>query len=159
MIRKFTILLFLLVAVAGAQAQTSKAMADAEQAIRTADQDWMRVFAAKDLEKSVAFMAEDGSMMGPNAPIATGHEAVRKLFAVFFTLSDLKIEWQPVTVGVARSGELGYSTGNFKMTFKDPTGKTIEDHGKYVTIWKKQRDGRWKVGYDIFNTDLPAPAP
>lgn len=159
MTRNLATILFLFVAAVGATAQASKAMTDAEQAIRAADQDWLRVFAAKDLEKSVAFMAEDGSMMGPNAPIATGHEAVRKLFAAFFTLSDLKIEWQPMTVGVARSGELGYSTGNYKMTFKNPAGKTIEDQGKYVTIWKKQRDGKWKVGYDIFNTDLPATAP
>jgi len=42
------------------------------------------------------------------------------------------------------------------MSFKDPSGKTIEDHGKYVTIWKKQ-SGKWKVAYDIFNTDLATP--
>jgi hypothetical protein len=28
-----------------------------------------------------------------------------------------------------------------------------------VEIWKKQRDGSWKVIVDIFNSDVPAPAP
>jgi hypothetical protein len=31
----------------------------------------MKVFAAKDLEKSVAFLADEGSVLAPNAPIAT----------------------------------------------------------------------------------------
>jgi ketosteroid isomerase-like protein len=41
------------------------------------------------------------------------------------------------------------------MTFNDPTGKTVSDKGKYVTVWKKQKDGSWKVLLDVFNTDLP----
>lgn len=142
---------FLLCSLAGSA--TAQSLSKAEQAVRDADQDWMRVFAAKDLAKSVAFMAEDGSMLGPNAPIATGHEAVSKLFAGFFTLPDLKISWTPSKVSVARSGEMAYTTGAYQMTFKDPTGKQVEDHGKYVTIWKKVA-AKWKVAYDIFNTDL-----
>jgi hypothetical protein len=27
---------------------------------------------------------------------------------------------------------------------------------KYVTAWKKQSDGTWKVTADIFNSDLPS---
>ncbi len=41
------------------------------------------------------------------------------------------------------------------MSFNDPSGKMISDKGKYVTVWKKQADGSWKVMLDIFNTDLP----
>jgi len=26
----------------------------------------------------------------------------------------------------------------YRMSFKDASGKTIEDHGKYVTIWKSR---------------------
>lgn len=143
-------LIFLFITTVSAQSLTK-----AEAAVRQADQDWLRVFAAKDLEKSVAFMTDDGSMLSPNNPIATGHEAVSKVFAGFFQIPDLKISWTPAKVEVARSGELAYTTGAYQMTFKDPTGKTAEDHGKYVTIWKKQK-GQWKVAYDIFNSDLPA---
>jgi ketosteroid isomerase-like protein len=35
----------------------------------------------------------------------------------------------------------------------------VTDHGKYVAVWKKQADGNWKVAVDIWNTDLPLPAP
>lgn len=150
MIRIILAFSFIFAAISVANAQT------ATDAIRKADQDWLRVFAAKDLPKSVDFVLADGSVLAPNTPIATGHEAIEKLFAGFFSLPELKIEWHPNKVEVARSGELGYSTGAYQMTFKDTNGKVIEEHGKYVTVWKKQ-GAQWKVAYDIFNSDLSPP--
>lgn len=127
----------------------------AEEEVRAADQEWMRVFAAKDLEKSVAFCEEDGAMLGPNAPAAKGRDAISKMFTGFFALPDLKISWHVERAAVAQSGELGYTSGAYEMTFTGPNGKTIPDKGKYVTVWKKQKDQSWKVVLDIFNTDLP----
>lgn len=133
------------------------ARADATDSIRAADQAWMKVFAAKDLDKSVNLVDSQGSILSPNAPIATGHDAIRKQFAGFFALPDLQISWHIDRASVAKSGELGYTSGTYDMTFTGPDGKPIPDQGKYVTVWKKQSDGSWKVALDIFNTDLPMP--
>jgi ketosteroid isomerase-like protein len=73
------------------QAVAQKSKPTPEEAIRAADQQWLRVFAAKDLEKSVAFCADDGSVLAPNAPIATGKEAIGKLFSGFFALPSFNI--------------------------------------------------------------------
>jgi hypothetical protein len=35
----------------------------------------------------------------------------------------------------------------------------VAEKGKYVTAWKKQADGKWKVTDDIFNADAPPPIP
>jgi len=123
--------------------------------IRSADQDWLKVFAGKNLDKSVAFLDEKGAILSPNAPIADGKEAVSKLLTGFFALPDLKIRWHVDRADVARSGDLGYTSGAYEMTFSDATGKKLSDKGKYVTVWKKQKDRSWKVLLDIFNTDLP----
>jgi len=130
-----------------------------EDAIRTADQQWLKVFAARDLERSVTFCAEDGSILAPNQPIATGREAIGKSFSGFFALPALNISWVPDRIQVAKSGELGFTSGKYQMTFNDPAGKQMSDKGKYVTVWKKQSDGSWKVLLDIFNSDLSATAP
>jgi ketosteroid isomerase-like protein len=42
---------------------------------------------------------------------------------------------------------------------KDPQGNPVADHGKFVEVWKKQADGKWKVVEDIFNSDVPMAAP
>jgi ketosteroid isomerase-like protein len=127
-------------------------------ALRATDEAWMRVFSAKDVDKSVSFCDEKGAVLAPNAPIAEGRPAIAKSFSGFFALPDLKITWHADKVDVAKSGELGYTSGTYQMTFTGPGGKTIPDKGKYVTVWKKEADGSWKVLLDIFNTDMPEPA-
>jgi ketosteroid isomerase-like protein len=126
-------------------------------ALRAADAAWQQVFSAKDLKRSVDFCAPDGSVMAPNAPMATGKPAISQLFSAFFALPDFKISWNATGAEVARSGELGYTTGLYELSFKDPTGKVINDNGKYVTVWQQQSDGSWKVSKDIFNSNLPLP--
>jgi ketosteroid isomerase-like protein len=49
--------------------------------------------------------------------------------------------WWPVYAGIARSGDLGFTTGPW--TF----GETLA-YGFYFTIWKKQPDGTWRFALD-----------
>jgi hypothetical protein len=55
-------------------------------------------------------------MLVPNAPIATGKEALAQAIAGDFAHGDTT--WHPKKVGVARSGELGYTSGTTDLTFK-----------------------------------------
>jgi uncharacterized protein (TIGR02246 family) len=128
-----------------------------EAAIRTADQALSA--AAKDLDRFMAAWTADGVMMPPNQPMASGTAAVRTTFGAMLAAPNLNVSWTPTTVDVARSGDLGYSIGTYSLTMDGPDGKPIADHGKYTTIWKKQTDGTWKVAADIFNSDVPLPAP
>ena len=128
-----------------------------EQAIRETDIAWSKVGAAKDLERMLAFFTDDASELSPNAPMATGKEALRKAWSAYFATPGFAISWQPTKVEASRGSDLGYSMGTYELTTHDPTGKPITDRGKYVTVWKKQADGTWKVVADIFNSDLPAP--
>jgi ketosteroid isomerase-like protein len=130
----------------------------AVDAVRAADAAWLKAFTDRDFDKSVAFCDEHGSMLVPNAPIATGKKAIAKLIAAGFAMRDYKLAWHPNKAGVARSGELGYTSGKYKVSFKDATGKTISDNGKYLMVWKKQADGAWKVLFDMNNSDLPPSA-
>ncbi|HKT52350.1 MAG TPA: DUF4440 domain-containing protein [Candidatus Angelobacter sp.] len=139
----------------GSMGLSAMKTSSAEAELRSADQEWMKVFSAKDLDKSVAFVAPNGSVLSPNAPIATGAEAIRKAFAGFFALPDLHISWSPTVADVSRSSDLGYTQGTYELSFRDSGGKQVSDKGKYVTVWKRQQDKSWKVVADIFNSDLP----
>lgn len=66
--------------------------------------------------------------------------------------NDVKtISWNPENTEVARSGELGFSWGNWKFIAKDTVF-----YGNYFTVWKKQQDGNWKVALDGGN-NTPKP--
>lgn len=146
----------LLLSFGAIQSTAQKKRPTPADAIRTADEQWERVFSAKDIERSVAFCDDKGSVLAPNFPIANGREAIKQLFSGYFALPNLKIGWRATRVEAARSGDIGYSSGAYQMSFNDPSGKQVNDRGKYVTVWKKQADGSWKVLLDIFNSDLPA---
>jgi len=146
--------LFLTACQPQAPADQSAAAVDA---VRAADVAWEKAFSGRDTTAAVAAVEPNGSVMGPNAAIATGPEAIRALFAGFYALPGMTLHWQAVTVEAARSGELAYSRGTYELSFTDPKGKPATDHGKYATVWRKQADGTWKVVLDIFNSDMPAP--
>lgn len=66
------------------------------------------------------------------------------------------LTWSPVKAEMAASGDLGYTYGNYVYTAKDKNGKPVVNYGKYTSIWKKQKDGQWKVVLDMGN-DSPDP--
>lgn len=129
-----------------------------ETAIRALDAQWAKTVAARDLEGTVAYYADDASLLPPNAPIVTGKQALRAAWKDFL-VPDLSLSWEPTKVEVSRSGDLAYLVGTYQLTMKGPQGKPATDKGKLVEVWKKQADGNWKVVADIFNSDLPLPAP
>lgn len=67
------------------------------------------------------------------------------------------LTWEPEIAEVAASGELGYTSGPYEVRPNrgaEPTG-----FGHYVSVWKKQADGTWKVLLDIgVQHDRPEPS-
>ena len=56
------------------------------------------------------------------------------------------IRWKPLRADVAASGDLGYTWG----VAESGPGKEgpFKPYAIYVTIWKRQSDGKWKFVYD-----------
>jgi uncharacterized protein (TIGR02246 family) len=127
-----------------------------ESAIRETELAWSRACAAKDLEATLSFYADDASILSPNMPIVTGKDALRKWWAQDFAMPGMSIAFRSDKIEVARSGDLAWSRGTADVTFNDPAGQLIRDRDKYIAVWRKQADGKWKAVADMFNTDLPA---
>lgn len=114
----------------------------------------------KDTEEFLSFFAPDASAYAPGMPIATGAAAIKTMFTGMMAMPGFSIRWTANKADVAGSGDLAYTAGTYEMTLNDPAGTPVKDVGKYVTTWKKQPDGQWKVVADIFNSDTaPAPPP
>jgi ketosteroid isomerase-like protein len=66
----------------------------------------------------------------------------------------------PIEVAeIEGTATMAWSRGTYKLTMMIPGAEPMADHGKFLEIWAKQADGSWKVKHDIFNSDLPLPAP
>jgi ketosteroid isomerase-like protein len=66
------------------------------------------------------------------------------------------LTWTPIHAEMAASGDIGYVYGTWMFTAKGKDGKTEVEYGKYTTIWKKQKDGQWKIAASMGNSN-PAP--
>ncbi len=102
------------------------------------------------------YYAEDATVMPPNMPAVTGHAALLSFFEGFPPYKDFRI----AIVELGGYHDIAYARGTYSMNIMMPGSETpIHDAGKYIEVWKKQADGAWKVYMDIFNSDLPLPAP
>ncbi|HKY60458.1 MAG TPA: DUF4440 domain-containing protein [Gemmatimonadota bacterium] len=102
------------------------------------------------LDAWVQHFAPEGAMISGQGEI-TGEPYIRAAMAPILTDSTLAFTWRPQRARVAESGELGYTVGDYRISRIDSMGQAAEtlDRGKYVTIWRRQPDGTWKVVADI----------
>ena len=126
--------------------------AEDETAIRAATREWNAAEAAKDVEKCVSFYAQDGERFATGSPIIRGTDALRTEWRKYVS-SPGTFRWNTSKVEVSSSGDLAYETGRFVLNTVDKDGQPVTTTGKYVCVWKKQRDGKWKVVADIDNPD------
>lgn len=69
------------------------------------------------------------------------------------------LSWYPIFANVSSAGDMGYTTGPWEFRRDGADEKPIA-YGNFVSVWKKQADGRWRVALDIgTGNDAPASAP
>jgi ketosteroid isomerase-like protein len=112
-----------------------------------ADEDFSDLSKEKGMKKAfMEYIDSNGVLLRPNEHPLVGADAIDYLSQLNDTTYTL--EWKPENAIVAKSGELGFTYGYYKLT---PNGKDTILYGTYVSIWKKQSDGRWKYLLDTGN--------
>ena len=104
-----------------------------------------------------ATFTDDGTFLPPHAPRVDGPDNIQEFWAIVLGQPGFSIMWEPTSAHVSEGGDLGYTLGPYEMTLDDPDGNPMSLVGKYLTVWRKQADGQWKVTADIFNEDAPPP--
>jgi ketosteroid isomerase-like protein len=137
-----------------ARAQVSE-LESAKRAIRIADLELAKAVADRSLQTFVSLLDEDAIFFGKG--VARGKNAVSKAWLPFFTDRTLFLKWYPTQVEISSSGDLGYSIGEYERIGKDASGSPATVNGNYVSIWRKQPDGRWKIVLDIGTPGTPKP--
>ena len=105
------------------------------------------------LDEFVTFWAEDAAFMPDDAPLAHG-DAIGATWEHLISLPGFGLEWRATSAQVAEAGDMGYTIGTYELTVEQE-GTPMVTVGKYVTLWRKQADGSWKVAVDCFNADGP----
>jgi uncharacterized protein (TIGR02246 family) len=125
------------------------------QAIRAADQAAVAAIAAKDWAGWAASFTEQGMIMPPNADAVTGRDGIQAWATGFPPFTDFQAQIEEIE-GL---GNLAYVRGSYSLTITPPGAAPIPERGKFFYVTRKQTDGSWKVVRDMWNSNLPLPAP
>jgi len=125
-------------------------------AIKAMSTAWSTAQTAGDVAALTGLFADDAVRLFPNTPMIVGKEAIGR------PLEEAAARYRQEEVDVAEDvrvvGDLAYARGTYvyKATPKVPGEAVIDDKGKWVTVYRRQSDGSWKIIIDIPNSDLPA---
>lgn len=96
----------------------------------------------------VSYFAEDGVELDDGSGFTSRDEIAKQPAWPEGT----SLSWTPVRGDMAASGDLGYTYGTYIFKSKDKDGQIVSHYGKYMSVWKKQKDGSWKVVADMGNS-------
>jgi len=106
-------------------------------------------------EKSLSFYTNDAITMPSNEPMHQGIDAIKKADEDMSKSGWKCTSFEPTTLKVISSGNLVTEIGTYRIRMSMAgTDKPMDDHGKYVTVWEKQKDGSLKVKVETWNSDV-----
>lgn len=99
----------------------------------------------------IDYIDNEGILLRPDHLPIVGANAIDFLSQV--NDSSYTLTWNPTGGEIAASGDLGYTYGVYKLQMKDTML-----NGTYVSIWKKQKDNKWKFVLDAGNQGISSAA-
>jgi ketosteroid isomerase-like protein len=123
------------------------------ESVKQADIDFSDLSKEKGMKEAfLSYVAPNGVMLRPYMMPLVGYDEINKLLSdgeIPFTLV-----WAPLYADVSSSGDMGYTYGTYELTFKDDKDAKDVRKGTYVTVWKKNSEGKWKWVLDTGNLGL-----
>ncbi len=120
---------------------------DEKQKMMDADRDFSKMSVEKGMKNAfLDYIDSNGVLLRPKQLPIVGADAIDYLIQI--NDSSYTMQWEPKGGVIAQSGELGYTYGLYAIK---PLGEDTTLYGTYVSIWKKQADGKWKFVLDSGN--------
>lgn len=145
--------LLLLLIIASCSTQENKKsdtqLAD-KKALIQADINFSKMSAEKGMKSAfIDYIDSNGVLLRPNHLPIIGANAIDYLIQE--NDSSYVLTWEPQYAEAASSGDLGYTYGIYQLHIKS---KDSSIYGSYISVWKKQKDGKWKFVLDSGNEGL-----
>jgi uncharacterized protein (TIGR02246 family) len=104
----------------------------------------------RDAARIAACYAPDAQLLPPGSQPVTG-AGIEQFWRAML---DAGVDGGALkTSSLEEDGDRAIEIGQYEMR----VGGQLADTGNYVVVHRRQPDGGWKLGIDIFNSDRPAP--
>lgn len=100
------------------------------------------------------WFAEDAVTLSNGKAPVVGRAAIAA--GTTWSPSQYRLTWTPEGGRMSPAGDMGFTWGHYAGHSTDRDGNSVDTGGRYMTVWKKQADGSWKVELDASNEEPPA---
>jgi len=100
------------------------------------------------------WFADDGVELSNGEAPVVGKVAILK--SANWSPKSYQLTWTPTDALMGPSGDMGYTWGHYEGHSKDANGNPVTTSGRYMTIWRRQPNGDWKVILDAGNNEPAA---
>ena len=97
------------------------------------------------------WFANDGVELSNGEAPVVGKVAIVK--SANWSPKSFQLSWTPTDALMGPSGDMGYTWGHYEGHSKDANGNPITITGRYMTVWRKEPSGVWKVVMDAGNNE------
>ena len=133
----------------------SQSASEYKTKIEALNKDMCKNMIAGNNEKNLALYTDDAISLPSYEALHDGITAIRKASEDMAKTGWKATAFEMTTLKVIPNGNLITEVGTYKMTGSMPNmGKPMDDHGKYLTIWEKQKDGALKIKIETWNSDV-----
>ena len=120
------------------------------------DRRWAHAIQYENFESWASFFAPGGSQIAAGVGEIRGPEEILSwLREATASQTITGLTWGPNRAEVSNSGDLGYTVGEFSISGVDADGAHTGGNGVYVSVWRRQDDGGWKVEMTLGNLSGP----
>ena len=116
-----------------------------------AETNFSRAAERRDLDAFLEFVDQDARFLF--RPVARGREEVGEAWARTFAPDGPEMRWRPREVEVTADGNLAFSRGPYRSRRTGDDGEVIETWGHYISTWRMNNEGEWKVLFDTGGDD------
>jgi uncharacterized protein (TIGR02246 family) len=131
-----------------ASAASADVLAEAKRAIDKGNAQWCEAWEKGDPSMVAELFTEDGKILSSSGAVIKGHKQILERQKAVMQALGKGVKVTATTTKVWLDGDTAYESGKYSYTYQE-NGKTTVDTGKYVTMWKRQKNGSWKLFMDM----------
>ena len=146
-VAKFSVMLGMLAstALAGAPGNSPDPVAEAMPFIQRANSDWSKAMKSGDADAIAEPFAIDAVFVTVNGDGIRGRTAIRDLYRTRLSGKTPVVSASIEHRGAAADHDLVYEWGVGTVTTRSASGTLDTRGGPYLTVWKRQENGRWEI--------------
>lgn len=123
--------------------------AQLRESVMQADRDFNSDFAKRRIDGWVSWFDTAGVQVEPGGTTPKGHDEIRAHMSRTFGDSTRILDWRPVMAEVSNDGTMAHTIGTWDFYVRGKDSAASAGSGHYLTVWRRQADGSWKVLADI----------